>query len=121
MKPKITKTGYYGYALTLPKTDKRRNAYKKQRRKYGFDDTELWSLYTTVARFILPRLKRYKEIDCGCPIYFEDKKEWIIVIQKMITAFEIIARDDTSEFFDNNKEVKEGLALFSEHFLGLWW
>lgn len=121
MKTTITKTGYYGYALDLDKDDTRKKFYKRQRRKYGFDDTELWSFYTTIAKFILPRLKRFKKTNAGFPLQFSSRKEWNKILRKMIVAFEIIVKDDCSEFSENEKKVKEGLALFSEHFLGLWW
>lgn len=32
-----------------------------QRRKRGFDDSELWSLDYTILEFILPRLRRFRE------------------------------------------------------------
>ncbi|MFW6046541.1 MAG: hypothetical protein ACOCP4_01980 [Candidatus Woesearchaeota archaeon] len=38
-----------------------------QKLKYGYSDRETWSLDMTIAKFVLPRLKRYKEIDPGNP------------------------------------------------------
>jgi len=37
--------------------------FKEQREERGFDDTEVYNLDSTIARFILPRLKRYKELN----------------------------------------------------------
>ena len=41
--------------------------YKKQREEQGFDDTETWHLDKTVALFLLPRLKRYIQVNNGFP------------------------------------------------------
>lgn len=53
---------YFGFA-TVPemKDDERQEEWFNQRKENGFDDTETWSLYTTIAKFALPRLKWFKE------------------------------------------------------------
>ena len=91
-----------------------------QRWTRGFDDSETWSLYDTIARFILPRLKRFKEIADGTgsiPCYIvakfeegyklningsiEDKKirkrqyklaqkYWVNLLQQMVDVFQDI-------------------------------
>ena len=33
----------------------------KQKRKQGFDNVEIWDLQITIAKFVLPRLKLFKE------------------------------------------------------------
>jgi len=58
----MNKKNYYGYALDLPKDDKRRPKYKKQRKERGFDDTETWSLNMSWAGYFAPRLRRLIEI-----------------------------------------------------------
>lgn len=42
-------------------TDEREPEWKAQRLTRGFDDTEMWSLDCTIAAFIAPRLKVFKE------------------------------------------------------------
>ena len=39
--------------------DKREEKFLKQRLEIGFDESETWSLYTTISNFILPRLKKF--------------------------------------------------------------
>jgi hypothetical protein len=110
------------------KKDRRYNKWKEQRITRGFDDTETWELYMTIAKFILPRLKAFRKdtystpVTVDCTAVFTDK-EWDDVLDKMIYAFTTIVRDDdydsTTFHIEYNKQ-KEGLALFSEHFLSLW-
>ena len=44
------------------KTDDRWNRWKKQRKKYGFDDRETWNLDRMFVEWIYTRFKMYKEI-----------------------------------------------------------
>jgi hypothetical protein len=64
-----------------------------QRRTRGFDDRELWNLDVTIAKFILPRLKRYKDMTSGAPsgLY---QIEWGLILSDIIQAFEYIVVDD---------------------------
>jgi len=98
-----------------------------QRRLRGWDDSDTWSLDWTVAKFILPRLKRFKELNDGHPNGFTEKS-WDETIDKMIFAMEAVALG-TWEFHGDNAdenriywdEVQEGLDLFGKYFMGLWW
>lgn len=106
--------------------------YKRQRLERGFDDTELWNLDYTFAKFVLPRLKRFKEVNQGYPssITYE---VWDEYLDKMIYAFENIDYDDKSydgvEWYNMPQEardavvdkVNEGLDLFRKHYFSLWW
>ena len=106
--------------------------HKRQRLERGFDDTELWNLDHTFAKFVLPRLKRFKEVNQGYPasITYE---VWDEYLDKMIYAFENIDYDDKSydgvEWYDMPQEardavfekVNEGLDLFRKHYFSLWW
>ena len=109
------------------KKDRRYNKWKKQRITRGFDDTEMWNLFMTTAKFILPRLKVFKKYTYTTPlientISAATNKEWDEILDKMIYAFESIVRDDmnsTNCRIEYPKQ-KEGLSLFGEHFLSLW-
>lgn len=110
-----------GFAHTLPKNDKRLEKYKKQRKDRGWDDTELWSLDTTIAKFIVPRLKRFKETVNGHPNEFTFE-EWKVELQKMIDAFEYVANDDEYYSYDK-KKIKMcdvGMKSFHKYFSHLW-
>lgn len=110
------------FSLT-DKADKREKKFIKQRIKNGFDDSETWSLYSTIAQFIYPRLKRYKEVNNGTPMGLTEN-EWNDILDKMIFSFESIV-NDTIDFTIDEKEnynkFEEGINLFAKYFLQLWW
>lgn len=101
---------------------KKRKKYKKQRIKRGFDDTELWNLDNTMARFIYPRLKVFKKNLHGHPHNMKDITEWEKIIDKMLFSFKMII-DDPDELITNeklNRKVDKGLKLFGKYFRTLW-
>ena len=103
---------------------KRAPEFAEQRRTRGFDDSELWSLDSTIAAFILPRLRRFKEIAHGHPGQITPE-EWDGILDKMILAFERVAgqfelgatRDQERQY---SEEIEEGMKLFAEWFSSLW-
>lgn len=106
----------------------REDEYAKQRIERGFDNSETWSLNTTIASFVWPRLKRFKEVANGFPNCFGSMDEWYDVLDKMISAFEKYASyDDVTmdmEMDEINKleaEIQEGIDLFAKYFFKLWW
>ena len=113
----------------IDRDDEKWKKYQQQRLERGFDDSELWSLDHTITSFILPRLKRFKEITCGYPSDMSEK-EWNDKLEKMITAFEYLENedlgvDDTKSGIDRcavrEKVVNEGLELFIKHYNSLWY
>lgn len=88
---------------------------KKQRLERGFDTTELWNLHVTIASFIVPRLKAFKE-ESPCIPGNVTVAEWESDCDKMIEVFQSVI-DGTDKY----EEVQEGLELFKKYFLGLWW
>ena len=94
---------------------------QRQRKKYGktkIKTSELWNLDYTIAKFIYPRLKAFKEIvnTHPCDISFE---EWKYTLDKMILAFELLCKDN---WYDDNEQIKinEGLNLFAKYYQHLW-
>lgn len=108
----------YGCADELPEDDSRHVVYSQQRKSRGFDDTELWSLDISMAEFILPRLKAYRDLMKQRTIFaIEDE------VNDMIAAFEIICTDNFKARFEDEPEfevVRRGLKAFSEYYLALW-
>ena len=105
---------------TKTKKDAREKSWAEQRKKRGFDDRDTWSLDHTIAEFVEPRLKRFKEI-CGCTPGSLTDDEWINILNKMIRAFELSAKGNWILSDKERKEMKEGLKLFAEWFDFLWW
>lgn len=109
------------FSLT-DKTDDREVNYAKQRQLRGFDDSETWSLTDTICHFILPRLERFKEINASTP-YQLTKQEWNGILDKIIISLQLVCKDRGSRIWNNEekKQIDEGLYLFREWFMALWW
>lgn len=125
----IKKLGIPNVCFSLTdEDDKREKLFAKQRMERGFDDSETWSLRDTIGNFTLPRLKRFREITpthSDTPEYPGElsRTEWLEILDKMIIAFELLVRDKGSFILneEEEKQYKEGMDLFHEYFLGLWW
>ena len=104
--------------------------YKLQRLNNGYDESELWNLDLTIAKFVYPRLKDFFDSypETYCPSDVGSYKEWMDVGNKMISTFKKIIelgeykkRNEVTT--DNDSDVKyisEGLELFVKYFNYLW-
>ena len=111
--------------LHLLENDKKYKKYNKQLKKHGFCDSETWDFRSVISEFILPRLKRFKEVTNGYPPELTFK-EWKNILDKMIFAFEWVSIYNNldlnqKEINDGFKKYNEGMDLFSKYFMNLWW
>lgn len=93
----------------------------KQRRTKGFDDSETWSLDHTIAKFALPRLKVFKNLNKSHPEKLTHQ-EWKDIIDEMIYAMEYYNDLDNNMYsnkFDYTR-IEKGCKLFGEYFGNLW-
>lgn len=115
---------YHGcaYDKTLRK-DKRQKRWTKQRAKRGFDDSETWSLRDSIAGYVLPRLRRFREVDGGYPGTLNSRDEWNAILDQMIVAFEIVERDNSVGPVSQKdwRQYGRGMRLFAKWYLALWW
>lgn len=117
-----------------------------QRLFRGYSDLDLWSLDQHLATIILKRIKAFRKQELhGYPAQFHHDFEnsvpkeyhdlapevyWEeIVLGKIENAFVQILKEFDTNPDDNypiedmqkrDKEIKEGLQLFAEHFQSLW-
>lgn len=94
-----------------------------QRITQGFDDSVTWSLDIHLAGLILPRLKRFKELNTHAYPNGLTPEQWSEILDKMIYGFEFTVSDDKMfGKFDEEEydKAKEGLRLFGEYFHALW-
>lgn len=94
-----------------------------QRLFRGFDDSETWSLDCILAKHILPRLKRFKQVNIAYPTDLSFV-QWNEYLDEMIYAFEYYASEKIYQFDFKPEEyqrVQQGLKLFSQYYGGLWW
>ena len=119
---KIDPRGIKNVNFTLgDENDEREPEWKAQRLTRGFDNTEMWSLDCTIAKFIAPRLKVFLEQaeqieDHPGQITFQ---EWKGILEQMIEGFEIYPNHFhwTEEESDTNwKKVDKALSLFHKWF-----
>ena len=109
----------------IKKCKKRMKKYRKQYQKFGFDATETWNLDSTIAQFIVPRLKYFRKNLVGYPGDLTEKK-WYKILDKMIFSFEVTLNN--YDYFDctkykskkRYKKVQKGFALFGKYFMNLW-
>lgn len=111
---------------------KRQIKFFFQRRTRGFDDSITWSLDTQISEWIIPRLKKFREIGAPkvTPGHMIMKKEegaheeWLRRIDMMIRAFEIAANEENCFIISEEQDAKdyeEGMDYFRKHFRDLWW
>lgn len=107
------------------------------RLRHGFDIRDTWSLDIALAKWILPRLKKFKEVNVCWPSIENDPncdtpEHWDETIDKMIWSFQDIVTEnkDFYKWRDNvdaighqeqYKRRKEGLELFGKYLQALWW
>jgi len=95
----------------------RAEAFTKQYLRQGFSDEDIWSLDVHLAKLILPRLKRYKEVAEKCIVID-------FPLDEMIRAFEIYKEVNYDAWELKGKKLSEfdkGMKAFAKHFLALWW
>ena len=126
---------YFGYAFSNPAEDynqkflktkkgkkeiKKEKKYNKKLRKElkqnGFDKSECWNLYITIAKFILPRLKYFRETTISYPDNDKGMDGWHEILDKMIYSFDEILKDDSTD----QDKIQEGLELFAKYYTDLW-
>jgi hypothetical protein len=95
--------------------------FSAQRIRHGYSDADLWNFDVTIATWLLPRLRRFKDKSCSYPGALDSSEEWDAILDKMIIAFAyIVANDQDDEGGHIRPEVEQGLDLFRHFFLSLW-
>ena len=104
-----------------------REMYKQQRFEQGFDDTETWHMDRTIALFIIPRLKKFIELNNGIPTgetveSYDEKLKFIISAFENYYAtnkyYESVDDDERKQLTD---DVKQAVEYLSKLWFELWW
>ncbi len=109
------------FGLKVDNLKKRKKRFAKQRQKRGWDDTETWSLFSTLAEWLVPRLKRFKKLNDGCHPSDITSKQWDKAIDEMIEGFKLIAEDICAPNEDQTVKMDRALDIFRDRFFSLWW
>jgi len=105
----------------------KKEQYRQQRFENGFDDTETWHMDRTVALFIIPRLKRFIEVNNGIP-NGETEESYNEKIRFIISAFENYYVSD--KYFNSvdieerkklTDDVRQAVEYLSKLWFELWW
>ena len=100
----------------LKKEKKYNKKLRKDLKQNGFDKSECWNLDITIAKFILPRLKYFKENTISYPQVDIGLDGWHEILDKMIYSFDEILKDDSTD----QDKIQEGLELFAKYYVNLW-
>jgi hypothetical protein len=92
-----------------------------QRRLRGWDDSATWDLDNEIARFALPRFKRYRELNDGliANLTLEETNrvlcevEWFLTVHADRGAYGELRGTDLERY-------REAKRLWGEHFHALW-
>ena len=100
----------------------------------GFHMCELWSLETSLAIWIIPRLIKFKEVNMCVPTSVVKQCNnnvdkgyimWNKILDDIIYAFKILSNDkidlDYKEFKKEKIAVNKGIKLFAKYHKDLWW
>lgn len=124
IKFKDTPQGWIG------KKDKRNNKWKKERKKYGFDVRETWSLNYTIKLFLYERLCMYNDVNIVDTDYhkFDINGEQLTFQQCIDLMIEGLELDLTLDEFDEKRKDKEVenkinnyMHILAECLDCLWW
>ncbi len=86
----------------------------------GYCEIDMWCLATAVSKFVLPRLKEFRNVvkrDSNRSINYPSLKKF----NAMIYSFQKIV--DNNHLYVNEKErlkIQKGLELFAQHLIGMW-
>jgi len=110
----------YSIADTI-KDNPNQKVWRKQRKKRGFDDTEVWNLHYTMYQFMIPRLERFRDITISLPSAetvesYNEKLNFIIDSFK--ARYELYEKCDIS--VKEEKEIREN-ADKAAFLLGMLW
>ncbi len=101
--------------------------HRQRRFEYGFDDTETWHMDRTIALFIIPRMKRFMEVNNGIA-NGETEESYYEKLRFIIQAFEnYYATDkyfnsvDIEERKKLTDDVKQAVEYLSKLWFEMWW
>lgn len=88
---------------------------KKHNTFVNLKDT--WNLNSTIAEFVLPRLKLFKKVSNSYPGQGEvdTPEKWNSCLDKMILAFEYVLSEDNWWIDDPRYDYTDGLHLLKIH------
>ena len=101
--------------------------HRQRRFEYGFDDTETWHMDRTIALFIIPRLKRFMEVNNGIAngeteeSYYEKLRFIIQAFENYYVSDKYFNSVDIEERKNLTDDVKQAVEYLSKLWFEMWW
>lgn len=95
---------------------RKRKKWLKQHNKY-VNPADCWELNTTIAKFVLPRLRMFRKVNIGYPGYdgMDTPEKWDEALDKMIVAFEYVTEGDSWWLGNAKYDYTNCINFFGEH------
>ncbi len=121
----------FSIRIPEPRQVKRWLQHRVQKLTKGYSDDETWDLDYTLAEFLLPRLKRFKQLNTGHPMGMTEA-EWEQYLDDMIWALQFHQDEKNADWLkihgkdepppiELHERANRGLELIGRHWRDLWW
>lgn len=98
--------------------DNRQKKWKKQQKKYGFDERDTWALNLRIVAFVYPRLKMLKKIFKRMGVKEYDPDAWSDIC-RILEGFEAYLKDGIS--IEAQNKCQESMNLLAKVWSWLSW
>ena len=96
---------WYTIVVNPVETVKYNTKWFLQRKLYGFDDREIWSIDITFYKWLLPRLKKFRKKANGYPEHYRCMSSWEKELVNRITQLQSIVRYCECEYNFPNSHI----------------
>jgi hypothetical protein len=90
----------------------------ERRVKIEFHKYDTYNLDHTLSLILVEAFRAFKANLLGYPAQLNSENEWIIIIDKIIRAHELIVSENDSPVYQ--KEIQEGLDLMTKYWRNFW-
>ena len=109
------------YLDTLDLSKVRGLKFFLQRIIRGWDDSDTWSLDTEIAKFALPRLRRWRKLGMHTtPNDILTAEEWNDILNEIEWLLDCAANFSYPADKEGNKRTERACRLFGKYFPALW-
>ena len=102
--------------------------FADEKRRSGVSPDETWNLDVSIATFLVPRLRKFRELTDKYPAVggVPTMEAWHGILDRTIAAFEALMDDEPHGITDEERKerdamINEGIALFAKYLRGMWW
>lgn len=102
----------------------------RQRWTRGWDDSETWSLDSTLAEWLAPRIRRFIEVNIGIPAEYCDEggecwdegmDRWKSDLNYIAEVLHVVSEEDFFLYAADPEWIQGGWELLGKRARNLWW